>query len=60
MEGIKRIFLEYSSLPLFGSFNRGNGRSILLFGSLSGRMEWLRGNAHSSIFPQNHNTQQHQ
>ena len=37
--GIKRIFLEYSSLPLFGSFNGGNRMSIPLFGSLSGR-EW--------------------
>ena len=37
--GMKRIILEYSSLPLFGSFNGGNGKSIPLFGSLSGR-EW--------------------
>ena len=37
--GIKGIFLKYSSLSLFGSFNGGNGRSIPLFGSLSGR-EW--------------------
>ena len=37
--GIKRIFLEYSSLLLFGSFNGGNGMYIPLFGSLSGR-EW--------------------
>ena len=29
--------LEYYSLSLFGSFNRGNGKSIPLFGSLSGR-----------------------
>ena len=29
--------LEYYSLSLFGSFNRGNGISIPLFGSLSGR-----------------------
>ena len=36
---IKGIFLEYSSLFLFGSFNGGNGMSIPLFGSLSGR-EW--------------------
>ena len=28
--------LEYSSLPLFGSFNVGNGKPIPLFGSLSG------------------------
>ena len=27
--------LEYSSLPLFGSFNGGNGRFILLFGSFN-------------------------
>ena len=37
--GIKIIFLEYSSLLLFGSFNGVNGMSIPLFGSLSGR-EW--------------------
>ena len=37
--GIKRIFLEYSSLLLFESFNGGNGMYIPLFGSLSGR-EW--------------------
>ena len=37
--GIKGIFLEYSSLFLFGSFNGGNGMYIPLFGSLSGR-EW--------------------
>ena len=37
--GIKRIFLEYFSLLLFGSFNGGNGMYIPLFGSLSGR-EW--------------------
>ena len=37
--GIKGIFLEYSSLLLFGSFNEGNGRFIPLFGSLSMR-EW--------------------
>ena len=35
--GKKGIFLEYSSLLLFGSFNGGNGKSIPLFGSLSGR-----------------------
>ena len=38
-KGMKRIILEYSSLPLFGSFNGGNGKIILLFESLSGR-EW--------------------
>ena len=38
-KGMKRIILEYSSIPLFGSFNGGNGKSIPLFGSLSGR-EW--------------------
>ena len=32
-----KIILEYSSLPLFGSFNRGNGKLISLFGSLSRR-----------------------
>ena len=35
--GMKEIFLEYSSFPLFGSFNGGNERFILLFESLSGR-----------------------
>ena len=38
-KGMKRIILEYSSIPLFGSFNGGNGKSIPLFESLSGR-EW--------------------
>ena len=38
-KGMKRIILEYSSLPLFGSFNGGNGKLIPLFGSLSVR-EW--------------------
>ena len=38
-KGMKRIILEYSSLPLFESFNGGNRKSISLFGSLSGR-EW--------------------
>ena len=38
-KGIKRIILEYSSLPLFESFNGGNEKLIPLFGSLSGR-EW--------------------
>ena len=33
--GIKGIFLEYSSLLLFGSFNGENGMYIPLFGSLS-------------------------
>ena len=36
-KGIKKIILEYSSLPLFGSFNGGNGKFIRLFESLSGR-----------------------
>ena len=36
---MKRIILEYSSLPLFGSFNGGNGKLIPLFRSLSVR-EW--------------------
>ena len=31
---MKRIILEYSSLPLFGSFNGDNGKFIPLFGSL--------------------------
>ena len=35
----KKIILEYSSIPLFESFNGGNGKSIPSFGSLSGR-EW--------------------
>ena len=38
-KGIKKIISKYSSLPLFGSFNGGNGKFIPLFGSLSGR-EW--------------------
>ena len=29
-----RIILEYFSIPLFGSFNRGNEKLIPLFGSL--------------------------
>ena len=36
---MKRIILEYSFFPLFGSFNGGNAKLIPLFGSLSGR-EW--------------------
>ena len=36
---MKRIILEYSLILLFGSFNKGNGKLIPLFGSLSGR-EW--------------------
>ena len=36
-KGIKRIMLEYFSLPLFGSFNGENEKSIFLFGSLSER-----------------------
>ena len=36
--GIKGIFLEYSSLLLFGSFNGGNGMFILLFESLRLRL----------------------
>ena len=36
---MKRIILEYSSIPLFRSFNGGNGKSIPMFGSLSER-EW--------------------
>ena len=38
-KGMKRLILEYFFLPLFGSFNGGNGKSIPLFESLSGR-EW--------------------
>ena len=38
-KALKRIILKYSSIPLFGSFNKGNEKSIPLFGSLSGR-EW--------------------
>ena len=52
-KGMKRIILKYSSIPLFGSFNKGNGKSISLFERLSGRermsvlpklggMEWNR------------------
>ena len=33
----KIIILEYSSSPLFGSFNGENEKFILLFESLSGR-----------------------
>ena len=36
-KGMKRIILEYSFLPLFGSFNEDNEKLILLFESLSGR-----------------------
>ena len=35
----KKIILEYSSIPLFGSFNGGNGKSTSLFWNLS-RREW--------------------
>ena len=38
-KGMKKIILEYSSLPLFGSFNEGNEKFILLFRNLS-RREW--------------------
>ena len=34
---MKKIILEYSSLPLFGSFNGINEKLIPLFGDLSGR-----------------------
>ena len=34
---MKKIILEYSSLPLFESFNGRNGKPILLFESLSER-----------------------
>ena len=36
-KGMKIIILEYSSLPLFESFNEGNGKLIPLFKSLSER-----------------------
>ena len=36
---MKRIILEYSSLPLFESFNGRKRKLIPLFGSLNGR-EW--------------------
>ena len=45
---MKIIILEYSSIPLFVSFNGGNEKSIPLFGSLrprlgeGNRMEWKR------------------
>ena len=35
---MKRIILEYSSIPLFGSFNGGNGKLIPSFGSLRLRL----------------------
>ena len=35
---MKKIILEYSSIPLFGSFNRGNGKLFPLFGSLMLRL----------------------
>ena len=34
---MKIIILKYSSLPLFRSFNGGNEKFILMFGSLSSR-----------------------
>ena len=34
---MKRIILEYFSIPLFESFNGRNGKHISLFESLSGR-----------------------
>ena len=50
---MKRIILEYSSLPLFWSFNGGNEKSIFLFGTLKWeRMKWVRGNIYSSLFTQ--------
>ena len=36
---MKKIILEYSSIPLFGSFNGGNRKLIPLFESLN-RREW--------------------
>jgi len=38
-KGVKKRILEYSSLPLFWSFNGGNGKLVTLFWSLS-RSEW--------------------
>ena len=38
-KGMKKIILKYSSIPLFGSFNEGNGKFIPLFESISGN-EW--------------------
>ena len=35
---MKRIILEYSSFPLFRSFNRWNGKFIPLFSSLRLRL----------------------
>ena len=37
LKWMKKIILEYSSLPLFGNFNGGNEKLIPLFRSLSGR-----------------------
>ena len=43
-KGLKRIISKYSSLPLFGSFNEGNGKFIPFFGSLSGKeWNWYKG-----------------
>ena len=39
LKGMKRIILEYFSIPLFESFNGGNEKFIPLFESLSGS-EW--------------------
>lgn len=40
-KGMKRIILEYYSLPLFESSDGGNGKFIPLFWSLS-ESEWNR------------------
>ena len=47
---MKRIILEYSSIPLFGSFNGGNG--LFWEFKLEG-IELVGGNTHSSLFPLN-------
>ena len=40
-KGIKRIILEYSSLPLFESFNGGNGKLIFPFPCFGVLMEGM-------------------
>ena len=48
----KKIILEYSSIPLFRSFNGGNGKFIPLIWEFKWEeMEWVGGNTHSSLFP---------
>ena len=49
---IKKTILEYSSLPLFGSFNGVNGKSIPLFRRAPlRRMEWNENNIFRIFFP---------